>query len=334
MRKQQGKVRIGFSPYTFARISVMKSQIFKKGEYDKLLKMGYNEALRFLQDTHYREEIDAYDVSTKGAGVIDAALNANLLRVVKKLHLISDKNMRTFLDTYALRYDLENIKMIIRSTFANIPQGQVEPLLYEPITFTQDFVSSLLQKENVDDLLNALPFLETKGLDTTQLYDIENALDRYYVETNHTFAKNVRGQGKILARFLQDEIDTMNIKTILRLKSEGKQEVEQYLIHPTADILTLAGKDSVEDVVKTLRKQKRTTLEGTEEDVLERLEIDLDVALLRKEALLMHQKPLSAQFIIGFLFKKEIEVKNVRTIIKGKQLNIPQGYIENLLVIT
>ena len=333
------KVRIGFSPFTYARIAVMKSQLFKKNDYDRLLKMGYNEALRFLQDTHYRQEIDDFDVSTKGAAVIDAALNTNLLQTVRKLHRISDANMQKFIETYALRYDIENLKMIIRSTYAGIAPEEVEKMLLPSLNYSQEMLKGLLGKGNIASILDALPFSlphDSKNpLNTEELYDVENAFDRYYIETVYAFAQRLAGEGKIVARFLMQEIDTVNIRTVLRLIAENVDhaDIVDYLIRPSELVLELAKKKSVKEIVAMLQKKKRTTLTEDEDDLLVKLEIDLDAALLKKESLLMHKDMLSAQYIIGFLFAKEIEVKNVRTLIKGKQLEIAESHMEHLLVI-
>jgi V/A-type H+-transporting ATPase subunit C len=63
------------------------------------------------------------------------------------------------------------------------------------------------------------------------------------------------------------------------------------------------------------------------------LEIDLDTALLKKERLLMHQHPLTVSVILGFMLAKEIEVKNLKVLIKGKMLGLEEQYLEKLLVV-
>ena len=91
-------MKLKFSPYAYARVSVMKSLLLQKEDYDKLMKMGYNEALRYLGEGQYRQEMDAFDVST--SAVFEQALNAHLGRIVKKLYRISDKNMQRTLSLY------------------------------------------------------------------------------------------------------------------------------------------------------------------------------------------------------------------------------------------
>ena len=59
----------------------------------------------------------------------------------------------------------------------------------------------------------------------------------------------------------------------------------------------------------------------------------MSVYLLRKENLLIHQHLLSANYILGYLFAKENEVRNLQIIFKGKSLALKPEYLEQLLVI-
>lgn len=332
------KVRLGFSPYTYARVAVMKSVLFKREDYERMLKMGSQEILRFLQDTQYKNEIDEYDLSGKGSGAIESALNANLMRNFQKLYRISDKNMQKVMTTYLLRYDLENIKMILRSKSTGVGSREVEPLLFSSVNFNKEFYQRLLSKSSWEEVIQCLPFLPKKKLNFSELFEVENALDKYYLETLYLFARNLKGQGKIVAQFLKQEIDITNLKTILRLmlrekKEESKINYLQHLVNPSHFIQQLLTKDSLEDLVKLLHKHKYISLKGEEEDLLTKLEMELSVFLLRKESLLIHQHLLSANYILGYLFAKETEVRNLKTLVKGKKLAVPEKYLEQLLVI-
>ena len=62
------------------------------------------------------------------------------------------------------------------------------------------------------------------------------------------------------------------------------------------------------------------------------LETDLSKLLLRKSMMLLHQHPLSIDVILGYMFAKDVEVRNLRIIIKGKQLGLHEEFIEGQLV--
>jgi V/A-type H+-transporting ATPase subunit C len=70
-----------------------------------------------------------------------------------------------------------------------------------------------------------------------------------------------------------------------------------------------------------------------ESEMMTHAEIELDTTLLRKERLLMHQFPLTVNSIIGFMFAKEIEVKNLKVLVKGKKLGLDEEYLSKLVVV-
>lgn len=99
----------------------------------------------------------------------------------------------------------------------------------------------------------------------------------------------------------------------------------------------LVEKDSVRDVMKALHRMGYTSITGDEafpeEELITQLEAELDTALLKKEVLLMHQFPLTVNVILGFMFAKEIEVKNLKVLIKGKRLGLQENYLSTLLAV-
>ncbi|MBN2454152.1 V-type ATPase subunit, partial [Candidatus Woesearchaeota archaeon] len=88
--KQKAKeVRLGTYPYTYARISCMKTTLLKKEDYARLMKMTPNEIIEFLQETTYRKEINELAIKYSGTQLVEIALNRNLEDVFAKLRRIS-----------------------------------------------------------------------------------------------------------------------------------------------------------------------------------------------------------------------------------------------------
>ena len=48
--EQPTSIKLGFYPYTYVRTAVMKSLLFKKEDYHKMLKMSFSEIEKFLQE--------------------------------------------------------------------------------------------------------------------------------------------------------------------------------------------------------------------------------------------------------------------------------------------
>ncbi|MBI2572757.1 V-type ATPase subunit [Candidatus Woesearchaeota archaeon] len=326
------KRRIRFSPYTYARVAVMKSTLLAKQDYDRLEKMGYYEVLRFLQDSSYKKEIDDHEVLAHGLKVVEQALNANLMRTFRKLHAISQGSLQELIALYLLRYDIANMKTVLRAKAAHIPTAHVTPLLYDSLNYAPAFWESVLSKETFEQTISALaPFKEMKIV-SSDLFVLENVLDQYYIDRMVEFARSVRGEGRAILAFVEQEIETLNIKMLLRFVNDGNYDVTPHLLSPSYFIHTLAKIHSKSAFAAYLHRHKRTALTGDEPDYDVRLEIDLERSLLRKESLLMHRHLLSANYILGFMFAKEIEVRNLKIIVKGKKLAVAAKYVDQLVV--
>lgn len=63
------------------------------------------------------------------------------------------------------------------------------------------------------------------------------------------------------------------------------------------------------------------------------VEIFLSQSVYRKTLLFSHKNPLSVDVLLGYLFAKEIEIMNLKKILKAKILGINAEKVEPQLVI-
>tara|TARA_Y100000310_G_C20689121_1_gene821029 strand:- start:1181 stop:2173 length:993 start_codon:yes stop_codon:yes gene_type:complete len=325
------KLRLGFYPYTYARLAVMKGDLIKQTQWDNLLKMGINELLRYLQDSGYKTEIDALGMDKRNLASLENALNTNLMRIFTKLKRISDEKVQKVLEVYLSRYDMENIKSIVRGKLTQTSGDEIKEMLLPSINHDEEYFLELMKIDDLGKLFKKLE-LDIKG---KELFEIENSIDKKYYDDLFNFAKNIKGQGKPFKEFIEAELHILNIKMLLRLKKEefSKEEIGKYLINPDKRIENLIEIEKIQDIVKELQKlgfvSKTIKIEDTA--LLTQVEIDLDINLLKKEVALMHKFPLTVNVILGFMFAKEIEVKNLKILLKGKSLHLEEDYLQSLL---
>lgn len=322
------KLRLGFYPYAYARVTVMKSDLIPKNMWQQYLKMGPQEILRNIADGTYKEITEV--ANTQDIAALEIALNKNMMNAFKKLHRISDEKLQQVVKLYAQRYDIENVKTIIRGKIAGIPNDEIEKILLPSLNHPPSFFTELIKKEKPQDIISVFP-VEVKD-DTFFAY--EHALDRYYVDMLVELSSALRGQGKAFRSFIDAEVTILNLKIIMRLLQEKMKadEIVRLLIQPSHDVLSLARSSNVDEFAGQLFKRKMIDMVPSD-DICTELEIALDVALLKKESLLMHQHPLTVNVMLGFMLLKEIEVKNLKVVLKGKLLGLPAKQIEQLVVV-
>lgn len=348
--KKKKRIKVRVYPYTYVRVCAMKSKLISKEEYLKLLKMKLNEIIRYLEDSEYKKEIDELAIEYKGVDLIERALNKNLVDTFDKLRRISiDEELRFVIETYLKRWDIHNIKTILRGIVSNSNDNYIKSLLIPAGVFSKEFLVDLLKLRNVEEILKKIKILELENFkeltekfkETNNLLDIENEFDRFYYNELLKLARGLPRRKKEFKSFLQDEVDILNIKTILRLKRKNieKKKILQHLIFTDSDLDKKFKKKMVEakdmeELYNILRKTKYKNLIPKEiEESLIDIELNLDKYLIGKSVLSTHQTPLTMSAILNFMFTKDIEVKNIRNIVKAKQLGLEDDFIEKKLVV-
>src|SRR3989338_1325273 len=351
--EQPRQLKLGHYPYTYVRTAVMKSLLFKKEDYHKMIKMGFSEIAKFLQDSSYKKEINELANEYSGADLLELALNKSLAASFKKLIRISPYELALLISEYAKRKDIEDIKTILRGKLTNANEKIIANSLTGAGTLSYDFLLSLLKKESIEDILKnnriADFALLREGLkelnEKKNLAAVENALDKYYYSHLIQFSRILPKEGALFRSFLLKEVEILNILTLLRLKKAklGKEHVKNFIIQSgnslkDSRIISMASQDDVEELSKALEKTeyKNAVAKGITEfkksGSLIMLETELYRHLLKQSILLLHQHPLSVDVILGYMFAKDIEVRNLKIIVKGKQLGLSEEFMESQLV--
>ena len=344
------ELKLGKYPYTYVRTNVMKSLLFKKHDYEKMLKMGFNEIAKFMQDSNYKKEISELATQHSGADLLELALNKNLAYTFKKLIKISPKELGLVIREYAKRKDIEDLKTIIRGKFTNTDEKLILNSITAAGTLSLDYLNQLIGKESVEEVLKNNKIVDFsllgKGLqdlkEKNTLVSIENALDRCYYNKLVDFSKTLPKDGTLFRNFLIKEVEILDILTLLRLKKSKLENARSFIITARGlinpKIKKMAEVDDLDTLIKVLEETKyKNVIDKGIEDFentgsLIILETELYRYLLRHSALLLHQHPLSVDVILGFMLAKDIEIRNLRILIKGKQLGLEEDFMERQLV--
>ncbi len=345
-------MRLSENPYAYVRTRVMRAMLLKKQEYDQLLKMQLGEITRFLQDSAYKKEIDERATMLSGPVLLESSLNANLGQTLAKLKRISDENLLKIISVYVRRWDIENIKTILRALTTGSKEN-LSMLIMPCGEMDEKKVKELAQLKSVEEVLKesklvSYALLETamkKYKESNDLAIIENALDQLYFNEVVEFSSSLPKSGTLFREFLETEIEIKNIVTLVRLKRGNihSKKISEMLIafdgKPILPSVKLLDTENIEEIFSLLKKTPYAKIAllahamVKEKNSLIDFENALKQYLLRKTALLSHQHPLSIDVILGYMFAKEREVENLKTIIKGKQLGVDEQFIQEQLVI-
>jgi len=345
-----------------ARVKAMKGLLLSSSALDELLKVSTIDAMvELLQRTDYRGDLISNSMNHSGSELIEMACGSNFVRMVAKLRSFTPKSDKAAVKALLRKWDLLNLKTIIHAKMVGKTYEEVRPYLFPVGDLSAANFESIARAE-ADQIFNEIRrtalgaemLSSSTALFSKHMWDtfrkalknlntfrqVEVILDAYtYLFMDKALAEVPGSDVKDIRRILKREIDAKNILIIERLKKHGypKEKIGNYLIKGGSMsgnfIRQLIDAKDLGAAV-SLAKSKFRRLELNEGDLtLSDLEIAMEKALAAQKTLAFHRSVLSTGVVLGFLLLKEEEINNLRKIAKGKEYNIPESEIRDMLVV-
>jgi len=253
------------------------------------------------------------------------------------------------------KWDIRNIKSIIIAKSAGLDVDETLNLIV-PFGELSDKLNTLIDADNIDEIFtglegtdyaqvleDAIPVYKETGV----LLPIESSLDKYLLKNLlRTAATPEDDNTAFLHEYVGNMVDITNIKIILRAKADGLkfEDIEPYMISDGYQIREWKLKDLMESedvsgvvnglegtdyaplLSDSLSDYQQTGSIATFETVL-----DNHINEIARRISLKNQFGIGP--MIGFLNKKEKEIKNLKTIVRGKrEQDLSASVIKEMLV--
>ncbi|MEM4389889.1 MAG: V-type ATPase subunit [Candidatus Micrarchaeia archaeon] len=335
--------------YANARTKAMKALLLPATRIREMVSVRTpEEVAELMQETPYKEDITALSATYAGAELVERALSRNLLRTANKLLRITPPQGREVLWRLLRRWDVSDLKMLFVAKHTGQPNTVLEGRLVG--LGPAGRLARLLQAKDVPSLVEELepdyrselaPMLKEYAASHDILLLI-NALDRFYF-TNLAQSAEITDEPAVAA-LIKNEIDAKNISTILRAKSAGvpAQKIAELLI-PGGNIKLSALEEAaaaadVKGAATLLQKAARIDFSDalakyTATGSIAHFEIALEKTIMRRVVKTMRLAVLSLAAILSFLYLKEMEVGNIRKIVRGKEYELPREKIEEMIYV-
>lgn len=349
------KTGLGTYPYMNARVRVMKGAMIGKDEYSRLIKMSPAEITKFMGETAYKKEIDELAMKYHGVDLIEAALYLNASRSFNKLIRISSGRAEMIIQAYLVRYDIYNLKTILRGNIAGMDNGEIRKLLIPAGRLDMAALDMLLKKETCSEIMVASKVVKidkdvSAAIDECEkgkcLCSIENMLDKNYYNMLMELSLTMPKQGRYVRKFLKTEIDFLNLKVLFRLVREKlpKKDIVDKLVFSgeklsRKKLLMLADSKDCEELYSGLSGTGYdAVLEKSMNDLRDKnelgaFEIALEKHWLRQVELMLHQHPLSVGPILGYMVGKDIEIRNLRMLVRAKVTGLDEKFMSDSVVV-
>lgn len=304
------------------RTRVLETRLLSRARIERMVDAkDIDEVIKILGETEYSNVISGISRGEE----YEKILSAELKRVYKLMGEISKEKI--VVDLMALKYDYHNLKTLVKSKAL----GKDLSEMYIPIG-TQDFQKikiAYLSGDMKDIDLRFKEALEAVAKDFESKKDpqrIDIILDNYYFQHLYELAKET--DIPLFIDYVEDLIDFTNIKTLVRLKKQGKD------LRFLEEVILPNGKISKEEVVMllteplenipnrlktyTISPQVKKGIEAYQKTGrLSEFERQMENYLmsLNKPSLYVNFGP---EPILSYLVAKETEIKTLRIIMVSK----------------
>jgi V/A-type H+-transporting ATPase subunit C len=342
--------------YLNARVKGMKGRLLGRKALDELImKPDVDSLIAALEETPYREDIEAAGVSSSGVYRIELALRQNFTRTFRKiLGLVEGDRAETYMKIFLQKWDVQNVKTILRGKSIHAASEEIFECLLPVGALDEVTLTEMIRQPDVKSVIDLLATWRieyarplTKNFNRYQesrdLLVLENALDQSYYSNALAGLSYFVYNDRIVRDVLALEIDVINIKTVLRLIRDGigADEAKRFLIEggrrlDVDFLLSLVNTKSLEGALKMLEPTRYAFLASVPGDIVKKgkisdLEKLLDRHLILKGISAGRGDPLSIAVPIGFFWAKYNEVTNLRIISRCKTAGMSDDQVKEEL---
>ena len=332
--------------YITGRVRAMKTKLIPPEMYPRMQSMDASEIARYLEETQYKDEIDALSKDYSGTELIEHATFANLAKTYRKLLDVSIDEPQFLILEYLRRWDIWNIKTVIRGKFYGATDTEIMKYLVPAGELDAEFLDGLTKKGTVQEVISAFEGTDYSSAlaqyDGKNLASLENALDKlYYFRMERAVGGTLSVGGGLLLKYVRREIDIRNLITLFRMNKAGVDAaiIQENLI-PGGKLHEELSRMAGQPFGEFLRGLEGypfwssiSDIATADLDAMSRIEARLRAYLVRYAWALSNYHPLSILPVLGYMVSKDTEVSNIRKIVRGKEAGLPAELIEEQVVV-
>jgi len=326
--------------YLKTRAAVMAKQLFSADRLEQMLQSNLESLVREFKLESF------IGSSNSQAGINRAAERALIHTLMNELGVLLrplDGTARNILIHWTRKFELYNLKALIRGKLQGLPFEQIKHDLYDLPPLISLPHDRLLRTESVLELLRSLeqsPFADI-ALQARQVYEEKNepfsldaAIDRtYYTGLLRRIRRATAKDYDSLQRLAGSLIDQQNLIWLLRYRFSYQLSPSEtyYLLIPFGRQLhqerlkMLVNLEQFERVIEKLPNGLRECLDGVADlPGAERL-LEANSALQTRKSLRFSQSAVTRS--LAYLILREMDLKKLYVLLQGKVLNLNDSLI-------
>jgi V/A-type H+-transporting ATPase subunit C len=307
--------------YAVGRIRALETRLLDRSKLERMIDAASaDEAIKILAETDYGSAV----AELAAVHDFEEILQREMALTLAELEKMSPQ--KDLIALMRLRYDVLNLKILLKAKYLQVKAELLLPLGTVPLSTLQAMVDEERFRDLPGPLRSALDRIMEEFPLTRDPQMIDLALDRVLFE--QLMAEAARLQSPFLKGLFARQIDLINLKTFIRVKRMerdrdffkkavlpgGRLPLDRLISLFDEPLDALHGQLSRTDYATLIEEGVRGWMEKGSSALLEKLADDYITTYLQRGK----RSAFGPEPLIGYLWAKEIEVKNIRLILVGK----------------
>ncbi len=316
--------------YSVGRIRSLETRLLEQGRYDRMIDTSSGEeALKVLAETDYAAAV----AELAGVHDFEQMLGAELKNTFDLVIGISPRP--ELISILALRYDVHNLKVLFKAKYLGVKSDLLIPVGTVELAGLEYAVNEDDYRDLPEKLRHAAEAIVEDFTVNRDPQVIDLTLDRVLYDQLISSARD-KGSAFLEGLFAR-QIDLINLKSLVRVKRMGldREFIKKVLLPhgllATDRLISLIDEQlesmitafSMSEYAGLVEEGVRDWLEKGTASRLEKLSDDYITNYLGQGK----WKAFGPEPLVGFLWAREIEIKNIRLILVGKINKLPAGAI-------
>ena len=340
------------------RVRGKKSFMLVKSDYDNMLTAeNVQSALRRLEGSKYQPYISQLLIGEFSIDNVEdnlvKAYNDELNFVLSKT---KNKAAADFIREFNHLNELKTLGLMLKAILLEITWEEASRFIFPYGKINIEICRNLIEAKNIEEVFKLIgdrPLIRKIREILSNVEDpllksikVELALTKYGLEKVWEKTEKLEGRDKLCIKILGITIDTSNIMAILRLKKLklGREEIEDYILPvyymlKEDEVKRALAVENEKDALKVFSSGRYVNIISP---LIPTYEVKNDLSIFEIALKRYHAKECERIFYqpffhlteaFAYLYLKLYEVKDLITILVGKQFNIPPSEIEYLLTL-
>ncbi|MBK5242764.1 V-type ATPase subunit [Clostridium sp.] len=333
------------------KVKAMLGKMLSTAQYLKLLECkDFKSAVKVIkEETNYGKLFAEYNLENIHRENLEIVLDRHFISIYSKFINYFDGEYRKLIKALFLRWEIEDLKVIIRGKYLGRSGGEIESKLIARSPLNTIKYDSLLTLKTVEDVIDGLKgsiyYKHLRNLvDVTSekgLFRIETELDFVYFSSIRRELKNLDAENQaVVSNIIGVEADLLNLGWIYRGKTFYKippEELFNYIIFngfklSKEDLRNLCYINNMEEFHDIIKKTPYASLyEKDDPNVIEKRRREFEKKYFKK---FLTQNKTNISVVMGFLMFYRIETRDIISIIEQKRYNIDMNEGINYISVT